>query len=180
MGDAKRTYFAVRVDEGAGTKWVTVGQTVGGFTVAAYDAAAESLTLRNPAQTLVLKMPAARVIMAVDEITVGLSKILNIPDANGRRDLLHPKLRPLFKDSDLQAGFEHFLESGAVNELQPITDEESKALDEGLAAVEKIVGARPAYGLWTKRGNGSRAMSFVVQVGDAWYLAPGVPEAGGK
>ena len=137
MGDSKRTYFAVRVDETTATKWVTVGQTVGGFTVASYDSEIEALTLSTATKTIVLKLPAARVKMAIDEVVDGLSKILNLPAAQSRRDLLHPKLRPLFKDSDLNAGFGHLLEPGTINEIQPLTQEEAKALEEGLSAIEK-------------------------------------------
>ena len=173
MGDSRQTYFALRADETAATKWLRVGETLGRFTVASYDAEIEALTLRDAGQSMILRMPAARVRMAIDEVTVGLSKILNLPGAKDRRDLLHPALRPLFKDSDLNV-FDPVLETGTINSIQPLTEEEKKFLEEGLSAVEKIVGTRPSYGLWTKTKT-SHAMSFVVNVGDAWYLAPGVP-----
>lgn len=177
MGDSKRTYFAVRPDEAVATEWVRVGEKVGSFTVASYDAETEALTLRSDGQSVVLKMPSAQVKTMIDDVAVGLGKILNLPGARSRLDLLHPALRPLFKESDSR-GLEHVLAPGTINQIKPLTEDEMTMLEKGLSAVEKVVGTRPKHGLWTKRSKGGLTMSFVVNVGDAWYLAPRVPDGG--
>ena len=176
MADAKQTLFAVRADDAAPAKWVSFGDTVGEFVVSAYDSKIETLTLRKGPNSVVLKLPESRVGMAADEVLGGLKRILNLPRAEQMRDLLHPMLRPLFKNSDLDSTvFRDVLAPGSSAEILPLTEEETKVLESGLSEIERVVGLRPKHGLWIKSAK-HRSMSFVVNTGGGWYLAPSAPE----
>lgn len=175
MSDPKKTVFAVRADAASTTRWVSLGDTVGDFVATAYDAEREVLTLRHGAASLVLRLPDSHVEMATDEIVVGLQQILHQPGAETMRELLHPALRRLFKDADLDsAAFRAMLVPGSSVEIMPLTEEMNQAFDSRLTAVERAVGSRPTHGLWIKTNKGG-SMAFVVRVGDGWFLAPGVP-----
>jgi hypothetical protein len=113
--------------------------------------------------------------MVKDEMIAGLKKVLNLPDAEQMRDLLHPKLQPLFKDEDLdRTHFQDLLAPGVKLEVVPLSEEEQKALDTSLSVLEKFLDMRPTHGVWIRTAK-SASMSFVVKVGGGWFLAPSVP-----
>jgi hypothetical protein len=113
--------------------------------------------------------------MAKDDAIAGLKKVLNLPNAEQMRDLLHPKLRGLFKEEDLdEKQFPDLLAPGVKLEVLPISADFEKALDRGLSVIEKFLGVRPTHGVWIKTGK-SASMSFVVEAGGSWFLAPSVP-----
>ena len=175
MSNSTQTVFAIRSLDGSPSKWLTIGDTVDDFVITFYDSKSEALTLRKGAASVVLKLPEAHVQMASDEVVAGLRRVLNVQVAVQMRDLLHPKLRPLFKKVDLESTlYAAVLTPGAKVEILPLTPEEEKWLEKGLSDLEKFLGVRPDRGLWIKTAK-SASMSFVVSVGDSWFLAPSVP-----
>ncbi|MEO6245012.1 MAG: hypothetical protein ABIQ12_06220 [Opitutaceae bacterium] len=175
MTNSKETFFVLRAGEASRTRWVTVGERFGGYVVKAYDASNQALTLERGTERIVLSMPGAQVRLAPDEVVAGMRKILNNPGAEQLFDMVHPKLRPLLKPADFESGvFSGMLAPGAKFGIRDIAKDEADALQDGLDDVEKVVGVRPKHGFWISDGNGF-GMSFVVLVGDAWYLAPSVP-----
>ncbi len=176
MSHSKQTFFAVRSDETSPVKWVSIGDKFGEFLVVSYDAKNEALTFRNGIERIVLTLPGAQVRLAPDEVVAGLQKILNLQGAETLCDLLHPKLKPLFKPADCDSSvYRSVLMPGTKSEILELTNVESEALKDGLDAVEKVVGVRPKHGVWTTHNDGGRSMSFVISVGASWYLAPSVP-----
>ena len=175
MVTSNQKLFALRSSEGGRSQWLTIGDSLEGFTVADYDSKSDTLTLRKGTTSLALQLPEARVRMAKDEAIAGLKKVLNLPDAAQMRDLLHPKLRGLFKEEDLDSKqFPDLLAPGVKLEVLPLSAEVEKALEEGLLVIEKFLGVRPTHGVWIKTGK-SASMSFIVEVGSSWFLAPSVP-----
>ncbi len=174
MSDSKQTLFAVRA-ENTSARWLTVGEKFGDYIVESYDAKGEALTLRKGKERIVLTLPGARVFPATDEVVAGLKKILNIQVAETLCDLLHPKLKPLFKAADCDSAvYRNVLSRRAKLEIRELETEVEEALKDGLDEVEKIIGVRPKHGFWTSSDSG-RGMSFVVSIGSSWYLAPSVP-----
>jgi hypothetical protein len=175
MTNSTQTLFAIRTVDGSPAKWLNIGNTVEGFVIETYNDKSEALTLRKGTGSLVLLLPAARVRMVSDEVVAGLRRILNIQNAAQMRDLLHPKLRALFKEEDLEGRlYADVLAPGAKVEILPLTPEEEQWLGKGLSDLEKFLGVRPNRGLWIKTAKG-KSMSFVVSMGESWFLAPSVP-----
>jgi hypothetical protein len=175
MTDSAHKLFAVRDSQSGKSRWVSFGDEVAGFVVRSYDANSETLTLVRSDARIVLRLPDARVQMARDEVVDGLAKILGASGAARMTDLLHPKLRPLFTEADLDSAvLRDILSSGSKVEVREIPDEFAKALETSLSEVQKAVGVRPTHGLWIE-WRGHMSMSFVVRSGDTWFLAPSVP-----
>jgi hypothetical protein len=177
VASSKQTLFAIRESESAPARWLSIGAQIGEFVVFSYDAKAESLVLKKEGEQIALRLPESRVLMSRDEVVVGLQKILNVKSAKDICDLLHPKLKPLFKDVPCDSmTYSEVLEPGTRLEIREIPDEWSKALAKSLSEIESVLGVRPTYALWiTVRGK-VRTMTSVVQVGESWYLTPGVPQ----
>ena len=176
MTNGRQTLFAVRERESTPASWISIGAQIGEFVVFFYDAKAELLVLKKGDEQIALRLRESRVLMARDEVVVGLQKILNVQSAKDICDLLHPKLKPLFKDVPCDSmPYSEVLEPGTKIEIREIPDEWSKALARSLSEIESVLGVRPTYALWiTVRGK-IRTMTSVVQVGESWYLTPGVP-----
>jgi hypothetical protein len=175
MVSSNQKLFALRSGDGAPSRWLTMGDSIAGFVIADYDPKTDTLTLRKGTTTLALELPQARVRMAKDETIAGLKRVLNLPAAVQFRDLLHPKLKPLFREEDVDSKqFPDLRQPGVKLEVLPLTEEEQKFLDQGLSTIEKYLGARPTHGVWIKTAK-SASMSFVIEVGGSWFLAPSVP-----
>ena len=175
MANAEQTLFALRETETSTAKWISIGDRVGEFVAVAYDSKTESLTLAKRSEHVVLRLPESRVQMARDEVLVGLEAILNIRGTESVCDLLHPKLRSRFRDADCDSTvFKAVLAPGAQVEIRGIPEEFASALAESLSEVEKLIGVRPTHGLWTL-SEGHLSMTFVVKLGERWYLAPSPP-----
>lgn len=178
MADATRTWFAVRAAGAVRAEWLSVGESVDGFRVVAYDAKAETLTLEKDGRRTVVKLADGRVQMSRDEVVAVLERALGRTGAKRPCDLLHPKLQPLFKAEDCDSAvFRPILAAGTKLEIREIPEEFAKALADGLAAIEKIVGVRPTHGLWIT-GESGFSMAFVVRGEGGWHLAPSAPGAG--
>ena len=176
MAAGRQTLFAVREREATPARWLSLGAQIGEFVVLSYDAKTESLVLRKGTEQLVLRLPESRVLMSRDEIVVGLQKILNVQNAKDICDLLHPKLKPRFKDVPCDSmAYGEVLEPGTKVEIREIPDEWSKSLAKSLSEIEGVLGVRPTHALWTEVRGKVRSMTSVVRVGDSWYLTPGVP-----
>jgi hypothetical protein len=167
--------FALRASAGAPSRWLAIGDSIEGFAITDYDPKSDTLTLQKGTEMLALRLPESRVRVAKDEMIAGLKRVLNLPRAEQMRDLLHPKLQPLFKDDDLDR--RHFLDllaPGVKLEVVPLTAEEQKALEAGLSVIGKFLDVRPTHGVWIRTAK-SASMSFVVKMGGSWFLAPSVP-----
>jgi hypothetical protein len=117
------------------------------------------------------------IFLAIACVSSAAPKILNVQSAKDICDLLHPKLKSLFKDVPCDSiTYGEVLEPGTKVEIREIPDEWSKVLSKSLSEIESVMGVRPTYALWiTVRGK-VRTMTSVVQVGESWYLTPGVPQ----
>jgi len=167
--------FAMRAGEGEPSLWLTMGDSIGGFTIVAYEQKTDTITLKDDSRTLTLRLPESRVRIAKDDSIAGLKKVLNLPGAMQLRDLLHPKLQSLFKEEDVDSKhFPELLAPGVKIEVLRLSAEEQNALEEGLSAIERFLGVRPTHGLWVKTTK-SGSMLFVVESGGSWFLAPSVP-----
>jgi hypothetical protein len=177
MADSAHAFFAVRESKASKPRWITIGDEVAGFVVQSYDSKADTLTLTRAGERVVLRLPESRVQMARDEVIEGLARVLGAPDASRMSDLLHPKLRALFTEANLDSHIlRDILSAGAKVEVREIPEDFAKALHDGLSEVEKAVGVRPTHGIWIE-WKGHLSMSFVVKSGETWFLAPSVPGA---
>lgn len=175
MTNGGKTFHALRAEQAARVNWCAVGDRIGGFVVAAYQPETETLTLRRGDEMVTLRLPQSKIQMAEDDVVAGLKRVLDLPGAKGVRDLLHPKLRPLFKPEEIQNDtYRDILRPGTKLEIREIPEEFAKALEAGLADVARAVGVRPTHGLWIVREKGF-SMVFIVKEGPSWYLAPGAP-----
>lgn len=169
--------FALRATEGEASRWLSIGDSIDGFTVVRYEPEEDTLTLKSDTRTLTLRLPESRVRMAKNDAIVGLKKVLNIPEATQYRDLLHPSIRYLFKEEDLHPKhYANLSAPGVKLEITPLTDEVKRALSEGISIIEAHVGARLTHGVWIRTAK-NVSMSFVVESDGRFYLAPSVPGA---
>lgn len=76
MTNPKIALFALRESESAKSRWVALGEEIGGFTVLTYDGKTDTLTLVRSDRRLVLKLPESRVRPEKDEIVDGLARIM--------------------------------------------------------------------------------------------------------
>jgi len=169
--------FALRATEGEASRWLSIGDSIDGFTVVRYEPEKDTLTLKSDTRTLTLRLPESRVRMAKDDAIAGLKRVLNIPEATQYRDLLHPRIRYLFKEEDLDP--KHYADLSAPGvklEITPLTDEVKRALSEGISIIEAHVGARLTHGVWITTAKNA-SMSFVVESDGRFYLAPSLPGA---
>jgi hypothetical protein len=174
MSHLHGAYFAVRPDENRAVEWVTQGSSVGGYMVQSYDPKTESLLLQQGDRTLTLQLPSARIQpLQRNEILTGLGLILNLPPTQSILNFIHPGLRPAAetKESDPMV-FARILNPSTKAEIRALPPEFDRALAASLAAVARATGIRPTHGLWIKDDRGF-SMTFVVQEGNSWYLAPG-------
>ena len=174
MSSSQSEYFAVREKENQRAEWVTKGGSVGAYVVTSYDSKNGSLTLKKGSEILVLHLPESRVRMVQDEIVTGLGKILNFPTATRMVDLLHPKLRPLYDGIDFSSSdFADLQKPGTTAGIRELNEEEQKVFDRDLTTIGEVTGSRPKKGFWIRTAK-SWSMTFVVEVGESFYLAPGV------
>ena len=176
MAAGSQTLFAIRERESAPATWLALGARVGEFVVFSYDTKTESLVLKQGDEQIVLRLPEARMRMSRDEVVLGLQQILNVKNGKDICDLLHPQLKPLFKDVPCDSlPYNEVLEPGTKVEIREIPAEWAQPLAKSLSEIERVLGVRPAYALWITVGGKVRTMTSVVQVGESWYLTPGVP-----
>lgn len=178
MSSPRGAYFALRPDNNRPVEWVAQGSSVGGYTIQSYDPKTECLLLQQGAHTITLQLPTSRIQpMERNEILHGLALILHQPPTSNLLDFIHPGLRSAFAthDSDPKL-FARILKPTTTTEIRALPPEFQKALDKGLSAVERAIGVRPTHGLWIKDEHGF-AVTFVVQVGANWYLAPSRPDS---
>jgi hypothetical protein len=169
--------FALRATEGEASRWLSIGDSIAGFTIVHYEPGNDALTLKSGTRTLTLTLPESRVRMSRNDAISGLKAVLNIPEATQLRDLLHPKIRALFKAEDLDP--KHYADLttlGVKLEITPLTDELKAALSESISIIEAHVGSRLTHGVWITTAK-SASMSFVVEKEGRFYLAPSVPGA---
>jgi hypothetical protein len=67
MADSKQMRFAIRANEGARTRWVSLGEKMAGFVLISYDSEKQALTLQNDTERIELKLPESRVQAATDK-----------------------------------------------------------------------------------------------------------------
>src|SRR2546423_10273155 len=66
MADSKQIRFAIRAHDGAGTRWISLGEKMEGFVLISYDSKKEALTLQNDTERIVLKLPQSYVQASTD------------------------------------------------------------------------------------------------------------------
>lgn len=175
MSSSQGEYFAVHEKENQRAEWVTKGGSVGGYIIESYDPKNETLILKRGDSILKLQLPSARVQpLKRDEILAGLGSIMNHPQVQTIGDFIHPMLRHLVKNEDLDTTvFASILKPTTKTEVRELPPEWAQVMDSTLKEVEKAIGVRPTHGLWVKNGP-HLSMTLVGQVGNSWYIIPNV------
>ena len=79
IADSKQMLFAVRVEESAPVRWVGIGQSIGGYVVAAYDSKSESLVLRSGDRRISLKLVSASAADLLRQQCASVAASLTVP-----------------------------------------------------------------------------------------------------